>query len=97
MSYQQAQQDEERRRREEEGEVILSMLAAKRCPQHPERPMVDAGVCTKQCCEECYDNALRNYADVREENGFYAARADTTGWMYGAADKPTYSKSEDRK
>lgn len=42
------QQAENERRRYEEAHP-----GYEQCPNHPDRPVVDSGVCTKRFCEEC--------------------------------------------
>lgn len=69
-----------------------------RCPQHPDRPVLDAYVCTKRRCAECYDNAARDYADwqtnrEREAGGFYAYHAQINDWLYGAGDMPVHGRT----
>lgn len=65
MSIEQQQSEEERRSADE-----------MRCPLHPDRPVVDPYVGTKQCCEECFSEKLARGAEYRPRD--WSAGSDYT-------------------
>lgn len=57
-------------------------------------------------CDECYADAAQDSSDrqterERDAGGFYAYSADTSGWLYGAGERPSsmvdYKKLKERK
>ncbi len=89
--------EEERRRFEEEHPSYHQ------CPKHPDRPVVDSGVCTKRHCAECIEEMQARALDDAIHRGA-AGMNDPRNWraehdMRYYSDHPnhSYSEREDKK
>lgn len=51
------------------------------CPKHPDRPVIDAGVCTLQRCQECRDASLHAYSDYKGKREAWKY-ANEDAWIY---------------
>ena len=57
------------------------------CPNHPDRPVVDAGVCTKQKCQECIDWIKDGYVDFKRPHWYEGL--DHGAWKFEAGYAPS--------
>ena len=89
-----AQQADERRMQEAERDRFLAAHPGyEQCPNHPERPVVDAHVSTKRFCAECVENHQSGYAEYHIKRGTGTWRdwehKPDNGWLYGAGEQPS--------
>lgn len=100
--YQQQLEEIERHRIEERERYITSHPGYEQCPKHPERPVVDSGVCTLRHCAECVEDrsaAATEAAIRRDLDRHHTGRASGMGHTYrqvniGTTDSPRYDQVE---
>ena len=75
---------------EEKRRFLEAHPGYEQCPKHPERPVVDSGVCTLRFCDECVASHQQNFADALPHP--WAQRDDYDMRYY--SDHPRYSRED---